>query len=207
MEKYSELNENARDILREIGNIGTGNAVSSLAAMIGQPVDIELPEIRIMGYHDVPELLGNIEDVQVGILLDISGDLKGMFMFLLSEDFTRKMIELLLGEEVEAITDLNPMAQSAICEIGNIMCCSYLNAMAKMMDLTVHVSVPDMCSDMVGSILSVPMIHFANLSDELLFIENQYGLGDLSVVSHILFLPEMDSLERIFEVLGESYEG
>lgn len=206
MEKYSELNENARDILKEIGNIGTGNAVSSLAAMIGQQVDIELPEIQIMGYNEVPELLGDIEDIQVGILLDISGDLKGMFMFLLSEGFTRKMIELLLGEEVEEITDLNPMAQSAICEIGNIMCCSYLNAMAKMMDLAVHVSVPDMCSDMVGSILSVPMIHFANLSDELLFIENKYGLGDVSVVSHILFLPEMDSLERIFEVLGEPYE-
>ncbi len=207
MNNYSELNENARDILMEIGNIGTGNAVSSLAAMIGQQVDIQLPKIRIMGYNEVPELLGDIEDVQVGILLDISGDLNGMFMFLLSEAFTRKMIELLLGQETGDITELDAMERSAICEIGNIMCCSYLNAMAKMMDLAVHVSVPDMCSDMVGSILSVPMIHFANLSDELLFIENKYDLGDLAVVSHILFLPEMESLKRIFEVLGEPYEG
>ena len=128
-------------------------------------------------------------------------------MLLLSETFTRKMIELLLGQETGDITELDAMERSAICEIGNIMCCSYLNAMAKMMDLAVHVSVPDMCSDMVGSILSVPMIHFANLSDELLFIENKYDLGDLAVVSHILFLPEMESLKRIFEVLGEPYEG
>ena len=99
------------------------------------------------------------------------------------------------------------MSLSAVCEIGNIMCCSYINAMTVMMDLRVHVSVPDLCIDMTGAILSVPMIHFARLSDELLLIEDKYHFDDQEVVSHILFLPEIQSLERIFEALGEEYEG
>ena len=206
MNRYSDLSENAHDILKEISNIGTGNAVTALAAMIGRQVDIKLPEIQILGYNDVPGLLGDVESVQVGILLDISGDIKGMFMFLLSDSFTKEMIKLLVGKEPDKMTDLDEMDRSAICEIGNIMCCSYINAMSTMTGMTMNVSVPDMCCDMVGAILSVPMIHFANLSDEILFIENQYSLGDLSLVSHILFLPEIESLKKIFDIFGESYE-
>ena len=206
MKKYSDLSENARDVLKEIGNIGTGNAVSSLAAMVGRQIDIHLPQIKILGYNETPELVGGVEDVQVGILLDISGDLNGMFLFLLNERFTGVLMNALLGTGVDDITRMDEMEKSAVCEIGNIMCCSYLNAMAKMMNLSVQVSVPDMCSDMVGAILSVPMIHFANLSDELLFIENTYSLGDEELVSYVLFLPEMDSLKKMFEALGEPYE-
>ena len=206
MKKYSDLSENARDVLKEIGNIGTGNAVSSLAAMVGRQIDIHLPQIKILGYNETPELVGGVEDVQVGILLDISGDLNGMFLFLLNERFTGVLMYALLGTGVDDITRMDEMEKSAVCEIGNIMCCSYLNAMAKMMNLSVQVSVPDMCSDMVGAILSVPMIHFANLSDELLFIENTYSLGDEELVSYVLFLPEMDSLKKMFEALGEPYE-
>ncbi|WP_181995713.1 chemotaxis protein CheC [Clostridium sp. AM58-1XD] len=206
MNRYSDLSENAHDILREISNIGTGNAVTSLASMIGRQIDIELPEIQIMGYNDVPGLLGDIETVQVGILLDVSGDLKGMFMFLLDESFTKEMIKLLLGKELYKLAELDELDRSAICEIGNIMCCSYMNAISMMTGMTMNVSVPDMCCDMVGAILSVPMIHFANLSDEILFIENQYGLGNMSLVSHILFLPEIESLKKIFDAFGEPYE-
>lgn len=206
MNKYSDLNENARDILKEIGNIGTGNAVTALARMIGCPIKMELPQIRILGYNEAPELVGGAEDVQVGILLDASGDLNGMFLFLMNEKFTGLMIKYLLGGERHEIIGLNEMERSAVCEIGNIMCCSYLNAMTRLLNLSVAVSVPDACADMVGAILSVPMIHFANLSDELLFIENKYNLNDEELVSYVLFLPEIESLERIFKALGESYE-
>lgn len=207
MKSYSDLNESAQDVLCELGNIGTGNAVTALAGMIGSEIEMKIPSIRILGYNETPELLGGIEDIQVGILLDIKGDLNGMFMFLLNEQFTKTVLKALLGIEGGDITRLDEMGRSAICEIGNIMCCAYINALSKMMNIKVHVSVPDMCGDMVGAILSVPMIHFANLSDELLFIENQFNIGDADVVSHILFLPELESLEKMFQALGEEYEG
>ena len=190
MNRYSELSDDARDVLAEVGNIGTGNAVAALASMIGRQIDMELPLIRLLTYQEVPELLGGAEKFQVGVLLETTGDINGMFMFLLSEDFTRQLLETLVGDIPADAAQLDDMARSAICEVGNIMCCSYINALARMMDVKVHVSVPSVCSDMVGALLSVPMIRFANLSDEMLFIENKYHLGEHSVVSHVLFLPE-----------------
>ncbi len=206
MEKYSDLSENAKDILMEIGNIGTGNAVTSLSAMMNRQIDMERPSIRIMEFNDIPGVLGGMEKIQIGVLLEITGDLNGMFMFLISDEFAKIMLKELLGDEIDGIHRLDEMGMSAVCEMGNIMCCSYINALTKMMNLKVHVSVPDACVDMTGAILSVPMIHFAKLSNDLLLIEDRYHFGNLSVVSHVLFLPEIDSLERIFTALGETYE-
>lgn len=206
MEKYSDLNENARDILMEIGNIGTGNAVTSLSRMLSRQIDMERPMVKILEFNEVPELLGGMEETRVGVLLEIKGDINGMFMFLISEPFLQVMLEGLLGIEVQDIHELDSLSLSAVGEIGNIMCCSYINALTRMMDIKVDVSVPDICVDMIGAILSVPMIHFACISDELLLIEDRYHFGDTSVISHVLFLPEIDSLERIFHALGEDYE-
>ena len=206
MNRYSELSDDARDVLAEVGNIGTGNAVAALASMIGRQIDMELPLIRLLTYQEVPELLGGAEKFQVGVLLETTGDINGMFMFLLSEDFTRQLLETLVGDIPADAAQLDDMARSAICEVGNIMCCSYINALARMMDVKVHVSVPSVCSDMVGALLSVPMIRFANQSDEMLFIENKYHLGEHSVVSHVLFLPEVESIQKILKALDLPYE-
>lgn len=206
MEKYSDLNENARDVLMEIGNIGTGNAVTSLSQMLSRQIDMERPVVKILEFNEVPELLGGMEETRVGVLLEIKGDINGMFMFLISEPFLQVMLEGLLGMDVKDIHELDSLSLSAVGEIGNIMCCSYINALTRMMDIKVDVSVPDICVDMIGAILSVPMIHFASISDELLLIEDRYHFGDTSVISHVLFLPEIDSLERIFHALGEDYE-
>lgn len=208
MKRYSELNENARDILAELGNIGTGNAVTSLSQMLNRTIEMERPDVRILEFNEVPGVLGGAEEVRFGVLLELSGGIRGMFMFLISSEFMQVMLEELLGEEVPDLKVLPPdsMEWSAVGEIGNIMCCSYLNALTKMMDVSAGVSVPRTCVDMIGAILSVPMIHFAGSNDELLLIENQYHFGDTSVISHVLFLPEMDSLEHMFQILGEEYE-
>lgn len=206
MKSYAELSEDARDVLAEIGNIGTGNAVAALSSMLGAQIDMALPAIRLLPYRDVPGELGGSETLEVGILLETTGDINGMFMFLLSEEFTAALLTGLLGEAPADSTQLSEMDRSAVCEVGNIMCCSYINALARMMDVTVEISVPRMCSDMLGALLSVPMIRFANLSDEMLLIENKYHLNETNVVSHILFLPEVDSIVKILKALDLPYE-
>ena len=206
LRKYSDLNEMAKDALRELGNIGTGNAATALSAMTNQEIDLEIPVIRIVPYQDAPGLLGGAEIVETGILLEVSHDLKGIFMFLLNEDFTARMLQKLLGCEIVDVRRPDEMSKSAICETGNIMCCSYINALSQMLDMQIHVSVPSVCCDMAGALLSVPMIRFANLGDELMFIDNRFCFDDASFVCHVLFLPELDSLKNMLDTLGLSYE-
>lgn len=204
MKDYMELDSAAQDMLKELGNIGTGNAITALSAMLGKEIVMECPEVRVVGFNEVPDTLGGMVAIRVGVLVQTGGDISGIFMFLISESFTQVMLEQLLGFPVEAGA-YDELASSAIAEVGNIMCCSYINALSSLLGFKVDVSVPEVSRDMVGSLLSVPIIYFADHSDNLLLIEDRYFIDDQSIVSHVLFLPNLESLKRIFSAVGEPY--
>ena len=46
MDGYVQLDEISMDILKEIGNVGTGNAVTSLSRMMEQPIELDMPSLK-----------------------------------------------------------------------------------------------------------------------------------------------------------------
>lgn len=199
---YSDLNAIHLDVLREIGNIGTGNAATSLAAMLQKPVNISVPTINVLDYENVTEQLGGPETMIVGIMLTISGEVSGMMMFLLEKDFAHAIVNDLLGGCFRGFHELDELSISALKEIGNIMAASYVNAIAQLTGLTIDISVPSMTVDMVGAILSVPAIYFADISDKVIFIQDEFNGDTENMTSHILLIPTADSLQRIMRNLG-----
>lgn len=203
MRQFADLDEISRDILKEIGNIGTGNAVTALSQMLMHPVDIAVPDLKILKYQEVCSLLDSADELQTGIMVGVGGEMEGMFLFLLSETFTMMVLNKILGEEEREFLNPGEMERSIICELGNIMCGSYINALASVMDLKLEVSVPDVCIDMGGAILSVPLSRFLRVSDDILMIDNLFHLGGESFLGRILFIPEPDSLDMMLRSLRE----
>ncbi len=201
-ETYEDLNDIHLDVLREIGNIGSGNAASSLASMLSTPVNISVPAVRILDYGQVEEEMGGPEQMIVGLLLSLEGDVNGMIMFLLHQDFANMMLNSLLGQPLPPSGEIDEMSYSAIQEMANIMAASYVNAIVEMTGLSINITVPSMCVDMLGAILSVPAIHYANISDKIIFINNEFNGIDLHAPNHILLIPDVESLEKIMTNLG-----
>ncbi|WP_227820862.1 chemotaxis protein CheC [Clostridioides sp. ZZV14-6345] len=190
------------DALREIGNIGSGNAITALASMINSNIEVLIPMVKILEYNEATNLLGGPENKVVCILLDMKGDIDGMFIFLLDESITQLMLSYLFNKEEALLDEIEEIEISAIKEIGNIMASSYINAIASMLNMTISISVPDICIDMVGAVLNVPMIRFSDVGDKVLFIENKFKMSDNYFTSHILMIPEMGSLREILVRLG-----
>ena len=205
LHNYNDLNDLHIDALREIGNIGSGNAASSLAMMLAVHVDISVPTVRILDYEQVMEELGGPEQMIVGLLLCLDGDVNGMIMFLLHQEFANRLLESLLGEDppdVGAQGEIDEMAYSALQEVANIMAASYVNAIGSLTELNINISVPSMCVDMLGAILSVPAIQYANISDKMIFIEDKFSGENLDTPNHILLIPDVESLGKIMDRLG-----
>ncbi|MEG0035241.1 MAG: chemotaxis protein CheC [Oscillospiraceae bacterium] len=202
LKQYSDLSDDQLDALKEIGNIGSGNAATALSQMLERSVSIAVPKIKVLDYNTVVETLGGPEQLLVGILFSISGDITGMIMFLLHKEFAHMVVSSLVGSEFDGATELNEMDQSAIQEVGNIMAAAYVNAMASLTGLTIDISVPNMNVDMAGALLSVPAIYFANISDKIILIEDEFDHDQAGVASHILLIPEVDGLQKIMESLG-----
>lgn len=207
MDGYDRLDEISMDILKEIGNVGTGNAVTSLSQMMDQPIELDMPSLRVVKYQKVYELLEQPEELQTGILIEVTGQLKGIFLFMLSETFTRAVLDTLLGEAKRRLTSLDDMECSLISELGNIMCGSYIRALSQLMDMDMDVSVPELCIDMGGAILSYPMTRWVIVSDDILLIENIFHMSGEAFKGRILFLPEKEDLGTMLRRLREQRYG
>ena len=202
IETLRQLQPYHLDVLTEIGNIGSGNAASALASMLARQVSISVPIVRILDYEQVVEELGGPEQMIVGLLLSLEGDVKGMIMFLLHQNFANMTLSALMGADVPEDAEMDEMAYSAIQEVANIMAASFVNAISEMTGLTINITVPSMCVDMLGAILSVPAIHYANISDKIVFIQDEFSSQDLHAPNHVLLIPDVESLGKIMTNLG-----
>jgi chemotaxis protein CheC len=199
------------DILKEIGNIGSGNAVTALAKLTGKKVDMQVPKVKILEFKQVSSVLGNPEDLVFGILVNFSGDIKGIMMFIMQLDSARALIDNMIGFMTGSSNTRNlqftEIDLSALEEIGNIMASSYLGALGGLIGKRVVPSVPSLAKDMAAAILSVPAIAFGSYADHVLFIESVFG-GDESDGSnskqtgYFILVPELDSFNEILKSLG-----
>ncbi len=202
IKKYDEMTPIQLDALKEIGNIGAGNAAASFSDMLGKDVTVGIPDVRLLDYDIVVDELGGPEEVLVGLHFSLKDDVNGMMMFLIQKDFVKAVLADLTGHDLGEEEDLDEMDESALREVGNIMAASYVNAIADLTGLRIDISTPSLCFDMVGAILSAPTIYYANISDKILFIEGSMNDASTKGKSHVLLIPEIDSLNRIMESLG-----
>ena len=199
---FSDINATHIDVLREIANIGSGNAASSLSRMLDHPVNLTIPYIGIKGFNEACTVLGGPEAVMVGTLLFLSEALQGMMMFLLPAETACNLVNMLMYSDIKCYDEIDEIGFSAINEVSNIMSASFVGAMADMSELTIDISPPEATLDMLGSIMSVPSIYFAKVSDTLLLIQSELEIAGKKTKTNVLLLPDMPSLEKLMKSLG-----
>lgn len=197
------------DVLRELGNIGAGNATTALSQLINAKIDIGVPQVRLLGFNELPAVVGSEEKVMVGILLMLSGDIQGMMMFLMDPEVSKALVKILMGgfaSADESPEEFNDMEKSAVMEIGNIIAGAYLRSLGELTNLTIDVSVPMLQIDMAGAIFSVPAIEFGKIGDKVLLIETAFDdertKEELNIKGYYILVPELDSYEKILSSLG-----
>ena len=196
------LNDLQFDVLKEIGNIGAGNATTALAKMMNMKIDMNVPRVDLVPFTNLPDIFGSPEEVLAGILVQLDGDIKGMMMFLVKEKSAHNLVNSLMGGMIQSSGDgFSDMELSALGEIGNIIIGAYLSAMSNLTSLKIASSVPYISIDMAGALLSVPAIEFGKLGDKVLLIETQFGELDF-VNGYFLMVPELESYDAILSSLG-----
>ena len=199
---YEGLSDLHMDVLREIGNIGAGNAATSLSMMLGQAVNMTLPRVHLLDFSEAQNAMGNAEALTYGVLLPLTGDISGMIMFLLDKEFTHLVLNILMGEMYQSFDDLDDMAMSAIKEVGNILSGAYVNSISDLTGLDITLGIPSVSIDMAGALLSVPLIHFGAVGEKVLFIEENFSSSEESVKSNVVLFAELESLNLILTKLG-----
>ena len=197
----NEVNEKYFDVLKEIGNIGAGNATTAIANMLGLRIDMSVPEVAFLPVEDLGSAIGSEDEIIVGILLGVEEDIDGSMMFLMDMPSAHHIVNKLMMRDDSYNEPFDEMDLSAIKEVGNIIAGSYLSALSGLTNLTIAPSVPFVAVDMAAAILSVPAVQFGIFGDNALMINTEFS-DDLGIKGHFILMPEEDSYAKILTALG-----
>ena len=168
---YQDITDEEIDMLREAGNIASGNAMTSLSKLIDSTLDMNVVQVRIESIQELPEVLGGAEEVIAGMLINVFGDLNAMLLLAFETESAIGLVNRILGRQLKEFDEFDEIDHSALCETGNILAGSYLSALNTLTGLKLNVSTPQIAIDMAGAILSYPAIEFVCNDNKMLFIE------------------------------------
>lgn len=196
-----QVTETYMDVLKELGNIGAGNAMTALSQMLGCKVDMRVPQIKLLAFNEVGALMGGEEQIFVGVFLGVDGDITGSMMFLVEKNSAKHLINKIMMCSASEGDDFTEMELSAMKEVGNIITGAYLNSLSMMTNLKIIPTPPELTVDMAGAILSVPAIEFGTVGDNILLIQSQF-FDEVEIDGYFILIPDLDSYGKILSSLG-----
>jgi len=204
IQKFEDLNAMHLDVLTEIGNIGSGNASTALSAMIGKDTSIKLPQVMTLDFQDAIEHCGAPDEIRATVLIRLKDEIEGMILLMITRELAEVILNIFFQKTDIDLLALDENDASALTEIGNIMGSSYISAIATLTGLKVGVETPSFTVDMLGAVMSVPVIEFGEVGDKLLCIDKSIEIDGVCIKSNMMLIPTVDSLSVLFSRLGIS---
>ena len=202
IKSFDQLSSLELDTLREIGNIGTGNAATALGQLLDREVGITMPEVRIMEYNEAIDWIGGPEAVTAGVLVGMGGQMSGVMLSVQQLEFINLVLETMLGIRVNDYSELDELCKSTLVEVGNILISTFINALSGLSGISVNLTVPAFAVDMQGAILTVPMAMYGGTSDYLMTIGANFVCNGKQVPCNLLLSPDVRSLNFLLAKLG-----
>lgn len=201
------IDEMRKDVLKEIANIGSGHAATALAALLNRTITQSIPNIVFIPLSEMADELGGAEKVSVGGLLEIGGDFKGFLITFLDIEQADKIISMVKGEPSKAskkmsLQRFSEIDQSILMEIVNILGGSYLSALSDFTGLNAQPSVPGLCVDMIGSILSIVAAEMGKTGDYAMLFKSELFNNEERITGDLFLLPDEESCNKLFASLG-----
>ena len=195
------LDDMARDALKEVGNIGAGNAATAFAQFLDRKIDMTVPAVNIIPLAEAQEITGDSSQVVAGVMLKVMGEAPATILFMVPPESVENLVHMVADKEVD-FAELEEVDISALEEIVNILSGSYLNALNRMTGFNLVQSVPDCAVDMAGAILSTSLIPVGKASDYTLLINTQFIDQGEKIEGYFMLIPHADSLQKILNELG-----
>lgn len=200
------------DTLKEIGNIGAGNAATALSLLVNKPVMMSVPSVKIATFDDTMDLAGGADNVVASVYMRIEGDITGNMYFILSLSQATRFINQMTGSNQFSFDHSfdDEISLSALTELGNILSGSYLSALSDFTGMKIYPSVPVLGIDMVGAMLGYGLLEFSQVGDYAIIIDTDLTESDSKeekdVNGHFFLLPDPESFDTLFSALGVEME-
>ena len=199
MTDLENLSEVELDVLKELGNIGTGHAATSLSKLLNKDVFLSVPKVKIGEIKNLSsEFIGEVVAGVIIALQDLEEKRSGYLYIMFPEKSARKIAGDLFGlEELD-----EEMYESTIMEVGNILSSSFCDASADFMDIILLPSPPNFAIDVPTAVIDSVVSQMARKSDHIILFETSLS-SDSDIEIYLAMLPEPCLLDDMMKILGQ----
>ena len=203
------FNEKQLDAIREVGNIGTGNAATALSGLLSRMIHMDVPKTELVSIYEIGEHYGDPMQIVGAVFVRSIGGFQCSLIFIQPEEDAKLMVELLLKQQfgtfIPAGEVPQEMTDSALTEVGNIVLSSFLNSINMLLGTQYQISVPGVAHDMLASILDVVASIYGQMGETALLVNTELKVEGLEeghkISGHIILIPDPDSLALLLRKL------
>jgi chemotaxis protein CheC len=201
----NQLTNSEIDQLKEIANIGAGNASTALSHMLGKDIQMSVPESHVGDLLEVQRLLGNKNEEVLALFLKMLGDVNGAMLIVFTKESSLSLVQFLTKKTRKELSELDELDKSALLEVGNILLGASITALGKFLDINVLHSIPDLEVDMLGSIMQSVLMEVGNKSEKILAFKVNLSIEDAKISSDLYYLFDPESSDKILKSTADKF--
>ena len=193
-------NDKYSDILREVINIGIGEAANSLSQLLRKRVLLRVPDIHVMNISEVNAYLHKeLSDLGVYIAQDFDGTIRGKTILCYTKECSLSLLNAICGQTMK-ITSLSETGIATLNEIGNIIMVSCMSEISNMIESEITYHLPEVT-------IEVSETYFQNLVRELsklekaIAVKNEFRIHETDIRGYLFVLLSFEGYEIVIERL------
>lgn len=196
------FNDVQLDVMREVGNIGAGNACTALSTLLGTMIDMSVPSVHLVDSNTAADYFGGEDQVVLGLKVAITDDFSGMMVHVVKKEFAERIINTFYPKTIEDITALDEMDSSVLNEMANITSGAYANALASLTGYFVNIGTPMQTPGKLIDVMMVPIREIVAEGEQLLIVDEMFIINEEKLTSNVVLALDKESMTKLFTKLG-----
>lgn len=204
-----ELQQDAIDVLHELGNMGVATAVMPIGNIREVKIKVAIPNIITIKDDIFSEIVYDPEQVVVGVTTRLNEALDGSVLFLLSREFIRNTIFEMTGIEFsdeELLKDEDSV--SAIQEVVNYMTAGYVKVIGSYLKVPVYISAISIGMDKVSTLIHSITKQQSHGIEQIACVNTRFTVVDekgkyANESGQVLIFPDEKCVEKFMDIMRE----
>lgn len=195
-----QLTEEQSDALRELINIGVGNAAGMLSEMIEFHIKLQIPEVDVVSPLELQNELKNRlgTDPLSAVKLGFSGSFAGGAQLVFPTDSAASLVSVLTGEDV-GNPDLDALKISTLSEVGNIVINGVMGSIGNVLNRSLDYAVPSYAEEQIDRLLPNQK---SDPSSAVLLAPARFSIEELHVQGDIIIFFDVGSFEILLDAIA-----
>ncbi|MCI1858517.1 MAG: chemotaxis protein CheC [Sporolactobacillus sp.] len=199
------------DILRELFNVGVGQAAATLSEIIDKKINLDVPSVKILnieaGRRELDRFLSTVADGAVMVSsISFNRQLEGKISLIFPADKMHRFIGFCLHEEHSGVDlmDFSDIDFDTVKEVGNIILNAIIGELSNTVDIPVEYTLPEV--NVLDNVYAGRFFEEKNCR-LVLIMYLTFGIEGAEIEGAIVINMTLKSLDDILNTIDRLYDG